>query len=154
MVLSLLLLAGCPDSEDVNWVRFNDSNETIDIDITASDELGESISIALLSSTGSVEVATATVNPGSGPVGTDHDFEVVVDDEWQEIVGRVSVDADSGDRGEETFELRQDSADHGYWVASITSLGADGEERTDTFAINLWSAEETEAEFDTAESER
>ena len=142
----LLFLASCNKDEEVEYVRFNQDGDVLDIEVTADAELGAAVEVALLSTTGSVEVGIATVDPGTGPVGTDHDVLVEIDDEWQEVVGLVTLSADAGERGVETYTFRQDSADHGVWVLALTSLGDVGETRTDTLNFELWRAADVDVE--------
>jgi glycine cleavage system H lipoate-binding protein len=130
---------GCAGEEESLWVRFN-TDDTIDVQITAEPTLGPIVEVELHSTTGSVVVGAATVDPGSGPVGTDHVLLVTVSDEWQDQVGRVTVLSDSGARGTAEHEFVRDSADHGVWERTLTSLGEEGETRTDAFTFQLWEA--------------
>jgi hypothetical protein len=134
--LLLLSLIACKDDEP-EYSQFN-GTDVIEIEVTAADDLGESVEEILSSSTGTVDIGTVTVTPGSGPVGTDHDVLIDIDDDFEDLVVKATVVTDAGDRGDDEYELRQDSADHGVWVLTLTSLGAEGEERTDTFTIYLW----------------
>lgn len=134
---ALVLLAGCDETAEENWARFN-SDDQVEVAVTAGTSLGDPVSVDLTSTTGSVLLGTASVNPGSGPVGTDHTVTVQIDDEWEDTVGRASVQTDAGDRGVEEHELQRDSADHGLWIRDLTSVGTEGEERTDVFTIQLW----------------
>ncbi len=143
-LLLLTLLGGCEATEEVDWVRFN-SDDTLEVQVVDSEELGDAVEADLYSTTGAVVVGQASVDPGSGPVGTDHLVTVEVLDAWQDMVGLVTVQTDSGERGVEEHELVQDSADHGMWIRTLTSAGAEGEERTDTFTVLLW-AEDPDAE--------
>ncbi len=150
----LSLASACELLEgDGNWARFNRENERLVIQITslpASEEVGE---LSLRSSTGAVEVATARVDPLSGPVGTEHAVVVSVLGAYWENVDRVTVDADAGERGLERFELVRDSADAGHWQVDLTSSGAAGEVREDRLSFGLWTAvPRSEAEDDSPES--
>ena len=51
---------------------------------------------------------------------------------------RVSVRTSSGERGEDEYDLVQDSAGDGFWLLQIESVGEEGEQRTDTFELRLW----------------
>jgi hypothetical protein len=95
-------------------------------------------SIDLTSSTGLVVLGTATVSPAGGPVGTIHELSVVIDDEYEESVGRVTVRTDSGERGKDEYELEGDSADEGYWKITLVSAGDSDEVREDSFTIRLF----------------
>ena len=137
----VFLLAGCTPDESP-WSAFNGEGESVEVAVTASDDLGDPVSVDLFSTTGAVPVGTGTVNPGSGPVGTDHDVTVIVEEAFEGEVLRVTVETDAGDRGVDEHELIQDSAEHGLWWRSLTSSGEEGEERTDTFMFHLWSPAE------------
>lgn len=154
LCLSLLpLLAACTDGNDRDWFLFNAEGDVIEVRVTAGAETGEAVSIDLHSTTGAVVIGSAVLDPGSGPVGTEHRLTVEVGDTWQEDVGRVAVSADSGERGVEQFELRQDSADHGFWVLDLTSAGSEGETRTDQLTVQLFQERPVEEPLDTAAAE-
>jgi hypothetical protein len=147
-VIALLGLPSCPKEESVNWVRFN-ADDSLEVEVVAGDAVGDPVSTVLHSTTGTVEIGTATVDPGSAPVGTDHEVTVLVDDAWIDEVGKVTVVTDAGDRGTETHDMIQDSADHGLWWRILTSQGDEGETRTDTFTFELYSADGTTTAADT-----
>jgi len=125
------------NNDEMTWVRFN-GNDFLEVEVTAAEVLGPPVSTNLTSTTGAVLLGSASVDPGSAPTGTDHEVVVEIDDDYEETVGRVSVEVDAGARGTETFELRQDSADHGYWWLRVRSVGDLEEERTDRFSFRLW----------------
>jgi len=125
------------NNDEVVWVRFN-GNDFVEVEVTAAEELGPSVFTSLTSTTGAVLLGSASVDPGSAPVGTDHEIVVRIDDAYEETVGKVTVEANAGPRGTEEFDLRQDSADHGYWWLRVRSVGEVGEERTDRFSFQLW----------------
>jgi hypothetical protein len=131
-------LGACNKEEDTVWVQFNADDDTLGVDITASEDLGEAREGAVTSTSGTVELGYAIVTPGSGPVGTDHEITVDVYDEWEDLVERVSVRLDAGARGVDEYDLQRDSADHGHWWIELTSVGSEGEERTDTLTVRLW----------------
>jgi len=125
------------NKNEVTWVRFN-GNDFVEVQVTAAEEPGPAVSTDLTSTTGAVLLGSGSVDPGAAPVGTDHEVVVRIDDAYEETVGRVSVEVDAGPRGIEEFDLRQDSADHGYWWLRVRSVGDVGEERTDRFTFLLW----------------
>lgn len=129
---------GCTKDEDTVWVQFNAETDSVFIEITSAVDLGDTAFFDLHSTSGSVIVGEAAVDPSFGPVGTDHELTVDVADEWQEIITRVTVVADAGSRGADEFEFSRDSADHGQWWVGLTSVGDEGEERTDVFTVRLW----------------
>jgi hypothetical protein len=61
-------------------------------------------------------------------------------------VDRVSIRTRSPGRGEDEYDLIQDSADEGYYKLTITSAGTADEQREDTLTVRLWQAEETTEE--------
>lgn len=145
MIFGLVFIAGllpssCANGDDDD-VRFN-ADDTIEVSITASTDLGEAVTADLHSTTGAVVIGTVTVDPGSGPVGTDHVVTVLVDDEFADEVDRADVLTDAGDRGIEEHSMVQDSAETGLWVRTLTSVGETGEARTDTFTIELWTPDD------------
>jgi hypothetical protein len=129
-------LLGC-EEEEVNYNQFNGTTDTIDVSVGVDEELPPT-EVNLLSSTGLVVVGTATINPAGGPIGTRHLLVVEVDNQWENRVSRVVVTTDAGDRGTEEFTLQQDSADAGYHQIEIVSVGVEGETRTDTLTISLY----------------
>lgn len=139
IVAAGLALAGCKEDETV-WVRFN-GDDAMQVAVTVEPP-GPPAIADLHSTTGSIVIGTATLDPGSGPPGTDHTLTLLVSDEYEDYVGRASVVVDAGPRGREEIELVQDSADHGLWWRVLTSVGGEGETRTDTFGFRLWSEEE------------
>lgn len=140
------LLAGCDGQSKVVWRQFNNVGDSIRIEV-APGEPGEAIASDLTSNTGAVTVGDIAVTPGRGPVGTTHLLLIEVADEWQDRIGRATVTSD-GARGEEIYDLRQDAADAGIFDLTLTSLGTEGETRTDTWTITLWEPiDAPEAEF-------
>lgn len=150
----LLLATACDTSSSEGWVAFNADDETLEIRVTVEAAVDDVATRVLTSTTGAVEVGDVTVDPAAGPVGTDHEVVVVVADEYEEQVERVTVET-RGDRGEQTHVLIQDSADHGLWVVQVTSLGEEGETRTDMFTTRLWraAAEGEEPDTDAGDAE-
>ena len=128
------------------WVQFNSDDDIIEVEVTESADLGESVSEDLSSTTGAVVVGSVTVDPGSGPVGTLHTVQVNVEDEFADDVGRVTLGVDAGTRGIDDFELTRDSADRGLWQIEVESSGVAGESRTDTFTVSLFTEEEQSVE--------
>jgi hypothetical protein len=138
----LALVGGCDLLQgETEWIRFN-ADDQVEVRVTADSTLGDPVETDLHSTTGAVVVGRAEVDPGSGPVGTEHLVTVRVEPAWADVVGKVVVRTDSAERGVQEADLVRDSADHGLWVRSFLSLGAEGEERTDTFAFLLWNEED------------
>src|SRR5688572_27344966 len=92
---ALVVLAACKD-DDVDWIEFNKTGQTIVVEVLpeGSPE-GEPITLELKSNLDLTVVGDATVDPGSGPVGTLHQVAVILDDEYEALVGRVTVDVQS-----------------------------------------------------------
>lgn len=108
------------------------------MEVTADAALGDDLVVDLSSTTGAVIVGELTVSPSSGPVGTAHTITVWVFDDYAERVSRVTLDTFSDVRGTEELLLVRDSAEIGMWRTTATSYGAEGEVRSDIFAIGLW----------------
>jgi hypothetical protein len=154
LLIAPAVLAACGEDE-ITWVQFNADDQVLEVEVLPVGEpAGEPVSLALLSNLGRTEVGVAAVDPGSGPVGTDHLVTVDVYDAFEEEVLRVTVfilteavsdldgDGEPDSRSEEEHELRQDSADLGAWALEFKSLGADDERRTDQFTFFLWQPED------------
>lgn len=134
---ALVALAACSKEVETEWVQFNAPDDLVSVEVGASD-VGEAVTTDLHSTSGSVVIGSGTVSPGSGPIGTDHEVTVVVDDAYESIVTRATVRLDAGARGVDEYELDQDSADHGRWWVVLTSVGDEGETRTDTVTFRVW----------------
>jgi hypothetical protein len=139
-----LLGYDCQEEVEPNWTQFNGDADSVTIEVGAAEEL-DAVSCELTSSVTGLVVGSAEVSPGGGPIGTEHTLLVVVEDDWENDVGRVSVRTDSGDRGSDEYELESDPADEGYYGLTIISVGEEGEQRSDTLTFRLWydSEEET-----------
>jgi len=133
----------CDEEAEPNWVQFNGSEDSVLVEVGTSEEL-DAVSCELTSSVTGLVVGSATVTPGGGPIGTEHTILVVVEDEWENDVGRVSVRTSSGDRGNDEYELEPDPADEGYYGLHIVSVGEEGEQRTDELTFRLWYDSEEE----------
>lgn len=136
-VLAALTLLGCTGGEDVTWTQFNGPDDSLVIDVGVPD-VEPATSVDLTSSTGEVLVGIATVDPGGGPLGTEHAVVVEIYDDYEDIVDRVSVRLSSETRGDDEFDLDQDSADEGVWKTTLVSVGTEGEVRQDTLTVRCW----------------
>lgn len=150
LVFVALGLSACTNNGS-GWVDFNAPDQQFVVEVTAEGTApGPMISLDLESNVGGVPLGIATLDPGSGPVGTKHELHVDVFDDFQEQVGRASVEVDSeavsdldGDgepdsRGVLEYELPRDSADSGVFELTLQSQGAVGEVREDLFTVHLW----------------
>lgn len=180
-ILVLGLLVGCKDDEIV-WVQFNEDGQELKVEVTAADspavpcvaeplpedtaapscEFPEAepptCGLVLKSNLGLTPVGFASIDPASGPIGTEHTVAVTLCDEFESLVGRATVlvdteavsdldgDGEPDSRGEGEFDLRRDSADVGTYALTLQSLGSEGETRTDTFTIRLFQPEELSGE--------
>lgn len=136
-VLLCASVVACNKDEGIKYDQYNSTNDTMTLQV-GTETLLDAIEIPLMSSTGQVEVGLARVDPGGGPIGTNHDFVVEVYDEYQDVVDRASVRLDSQRRGTDEYDLEQDSADEGVYLITLESEGSDGEEREDTLTFRLW----------------
>lgn len=144
-------LAACNGDAESEWLQWNADDDQLQVEV-GIDDLLEEIEIPLRSSTGEVEVGIARVDPAGGPIGTLHEVVIIVDDDYADAVDRASVRTESGDRGQDEYDLARDSAEEGVYKLTIESDGAAGEIRTDTLTFRLWE-EVVTAEDDDASSE-
>ena len=135
-LIPLLAALSCGDEDEGTYVLFNHEGDSMEIHIGA--ELMGAHTIELKSSTGDNVVGTATVDPQGAPCGTEHTMVVIVADEYENLVDRVTVVTDSPDRGIDEYSMVQDSADEGYYKLSLQSTGAEDEERIDTLTFRLY----------------
>ncbi len=152
--LAALFVVACNNGDDIEWVQFNTSGDTLLVGVGTAEAVSQSSRcedtpglcdglegcICLRSSLEAHDVGTAVIDPTFGPVGTRHLLSVEVLDDYEDIVQRVTVIA-SSERGEDELELRQDSADPGSWRVELESLGEPSESRTDTLEIRLYEPE-------------
>ena len=130
-------LAACAGEQEAEWQQWNASDDRITVDVGVDDVL-DAAEVPLRSSTGEVDVGIARVDPAGGPIGTLHDIVIIVDDEYADVVDRASVRTDSGDRGQDEYDLERDSAEEGVYKLTIVSDGITGEVREDVFTFRLW----------------
>jgi len=141
----MLALVACKGDDEIQYTRFNGDGDDLVVEVGA-DELLDPVEGVLTSSTNEVEVGLAWVDPGGGPIGTDHGVVVQVYDVYQDEIDRVTVRTQSPGRGSDEYALTQDSADEGVWKINLTSVGAEGESRSDTLQVLLWVAQGGAAE--------
>ena len=137
-----VLFIACDESSEDNYNLFNADTDKFEVRIGIEEET-EAQTLDLHSSTGQVIVGTAILNPGGGPIGTEHQLVIEVDNTWETDVSRVVLMIDSGDRGIKEYTLDRDSADAGYHQIDIQSVGEEGDVRTDIFTIQLYAEEES-----------
>ena len=130
----------CSDEGEFSYLQFNSVDDQLTIDVGVQDLLPDT-TISLYSSTGSIEVGTATVSPGGGPFGTEHTIVVQVLDAYEDKVSSASIRTIT-DRGNETYTMNVDSADEGLYVLDLVSVGVESEMREDIFYISLYRRED------------
>ena len=140
---SFLCAFACNKDEGIQYDQYNATDDTMALQVGTPDLL-DSVEIPLMSSTGQVEVGLARVDPGGGPIGTNHDFIIEVYDEFQDVVDRASVRLQSPGRGQDEYDLEQDSADEGVYLVTLESEGSEGEQREDLLTFRLWTISETQ----------
>jgi hypothetical protein len=136
-ILASLLTVACSNDDTPNWVQFNGPDDNVTIEVGASKVTG-AVTTDLHSSTGEVLIGTASVDPGGGPIGTEHLARVDLFDAFEGEVGRSTVRTDSGSRGIDEYDMAVDSADEGLYTLTLKSVGSEGELRSDTFTFRLW----------------
>lgn len=137
-----VLFIACDESSEDSYNLFNSDTDQFEVSIGIEEET-EVETLDLHSSTGQVIVGTATLSPGGGPIGTEHQLVIEVENTWETDVTQVILMIDSGDRGTKEYVLDRDSADAGYHQIDIQSVGEEGEVRTDLFTIQLYAEEES-----------
>lgn len=134
---ALLVSSGCEEDQEPVWEQFNATDDQVSVEVGVEETL-DAVTTFLHSSSGQVEVGEASVEPGGGPIGTEHLFVVQVYDDWEAQVERATVRVDSGERGVDEYEMTPDSADEGLYTTTLVSVGTEGETRTDTVTFRLW----------------
>jgi len=135
-LFAMVLLFGCVETE-AEWVQYNAADDSIEISVGVAD-VEEEATVSLYSSTGLLEIGTATVSPAGGPIGTEHAILVDVFADYENDVDRVSVRTSSESRGEDEYDLDADTASEGLYATSLISVGETEEVRTDTLTFRLW----------------
>ncbi len=143
LFIGLLSLVACKGDPDPEWIQFNADGDNLSVYVgqepPAEDSLCEE-GVACTDLHSIVEglvIGEATVDPLSADSGAEHHFVVVVADEWEELIDRVSVEVD-GERGEQSFDLVRDRANQGAWGMTLESAGRASEERIDVWTVRLW----------------
>jgi hypothetical protein len=149
----LALLFACVEDEEATYAQYNGDDESVSVEVGVDTryvveddgtEVPESVSVPLMSSTGTVDIGTGTVTPSAGPIGTVHSVIVEVASDYADDVDRVTVRTASDGRGEDEYELDRDSAGEGYWVFELESQGEEDEVRTDTLTFFLYAEVDSE----------
>jgi hypothetical protein len=160
LLASLASAVGCSQDDEIVYEQFNATDDTIEVEVGV-EELLPARTESLYSSTGEVVVGEVTVDPGGGPIGTNHDIVVIVTNEdpdyWASEIDRVSVRTSPPDDAraiaEDEYDLEQDSASEGYWKITLESVGDPGEVRTDTLTVRLWRIDEAAMAAEAADEE-
>ncbi len=155
--LGLAFLLAC-DSDEIIWAEFS-REASVEVFVESADACDARLASTeapkkkddpnvLRSAVVGDPVGEIMIEPICGPVGTVHNVEVTVFEDFEDIVRRatLTVDATVDDpeegRGEETFEMDRDAAFPGRYGLELQSQGVEGETRTDLFRFLLLSAEE------------
>lgn len=133
------------NSAEFDWVQFSSDDDHVEVPITRLETVSPAIVLDLTSSTGTVVIGTATIDPGSAMVGDTLRVTVDIDDDYMKQVDRLDLEIDSGERGVTTLDLLQDSADDSLWVLDLTAYGRDGESRTDDFRFVAYTWKKVQA---------
>ncbi len=71
LLLFVFSLFGCNNDDEVTYSQFNDSDDSLVVEVGVAEEL-DPVDTVLMNSTGQVEVGWAQVSPCGGPIGTEH----------------------------------------------------------------------------------
>jgi hypothetical protein len=149
MIQSLFILAACDVESEDEYERFNSMDDAVTISVGVEEPLAP-IELELMSSTNEVGVGVVSIDPGGGPIGTEHLVRIEVYSEYAHRVDRASVEIHSDQRGVRGEDLIADSAAEGVFRLSLVSYGEDGEIRDDTFQIQLWDVINDDDQLDTS----
>ena len=130
-------LVACQKDEG-SWLPFNWDSDVLTLEVTSSGEPGEALTADLHSTTNTTIVGDVRIEPGSGPVGTEHTVIVTAFPEYEERVDKVEIEVSSELRGELVLPMVQDSAELYRFVLSITSYGVEGEARSDLLTFRMY----------------
>lgn len=143
-------IAGCGGDEETEYQLFNCEDDFTLMYVGVPDVWTEEAcdgvdSVQLRSSScdipaneNSNDVGEANITPCGAPIGTEHQIVVKVNSLYKDQVDRVSVRINSGDRGEDEYEMERDSANEGLYKLTLESVGSEGELRNDTIHFKLW----------------
>ena len=148
--MGLLLAAlalGCTSDDEEEFIQLNGTGEYLVIDVGAEQVEAER-SIDLLDAATDTLLGTATVDPGAGPVGTEHNIVVFIEDDYRNLVDRVTVRSFSGARGIDEYALDIQDAGEEVYETTLISVGDEGETRADLLTIRAWDEIEDEEEDD------
>ena len=143
LFIGLVFLVACNSDADPEWIQFNAEGDSLSVYVgqeapTGDANCEEGVACADLHSiVEGLIIGTASVDPSSADSGAEHHFVVVVADEWEGLIDRVSVEVDS-ERGEQSFNLVRDRANLGAWGLTLESAGRLSEQRIDIWTIRLW----------------
>jgi hypothetical protein len=141
--LPLVLVSACTAEEEQSYVQLNQSDESVLIEVGIV-ELLEARELELVHEDDGEVMGWAQVEPGGGPVETEHELTVQVDSSYWHDVDRVSARTDSDELGEDEYDLDPRAADEGAWSVTLVSVGGESETRSDTITFRLWEAEDME----------
>ena len=143
LFIGLLFLVACKSDTDPEWIQFNAEGDSLSVFVGQEAPTGDASceeGVACTDLHSIVEgliIGAASVDPISANAGSEHHFVVVVADEWEGLIDRVSVEVDS-ERGEQSFDLVRDRANLGAWGLTLESEGRPAEQRIDIWTVRLW----------------
>ena len=140
----VLGLVACDTSDETTYEQYNADGDSVTVSVGVV-ELLPAVTTVLHSSTGEVEVGSASIDPGGGPIGSTHTVLVSLIADFVADVDRVSVRTDSGDRGEDEYDLEPDSTGTGIYKRELVTVGGEGETRDDVLTFRLWTAVEADS---------
>ena len=140
------VLFGCNKDESIEFSLFNSTDDVLYIPVGVEDML-PAINQDLYSSTGAVPIGSISVDPGGGPIGTEHTLIVIVNDDFEHKVSRTTLELSSKEHGTESYTMNLDSADEGLYMLKLVSVGSEGETREDRLRVMLWKNEDEEGLF-------
>jgi len=141
------VLTGCNKDENIEFSLFNSSDDILYVPVGVEDSL-PLVNQELYSSTGAVPIGQISVDPGGGPIGTEHTLIVVVNDDFENKVSRATIELSSKEHGTESYTMILDSADEGLYLLELVSGGAQGEVGEDQLRVLLWKNEDESGFFE------
>ena len=79
LAASLAFLLACTEDDETSYVQYNGDGDSVEVEVGGptrfvtdgeGNEVAETVSTVLTSSTGAVEIGTGTVDPSAGPIGS------------------------------------------------------------------------------------
>ena len=87
------------------------------------------------------EIGQVSIDRCGGPVGTEHQIVIRVNNLYIDNINRASVRISSDDHDDQVCMMTQDSAHRGLYKLTLTSEGTGDEVRNDTLQFRLWKSD-------------